>query len=155
MPPAPTTRVQPPGRPMEDGYRTLITFAADPDVKLWEKSVTPPGFDGGEAIPTSTMWNEVLRTFALPGLRTMSDASGRCAYDPAVYPQIEDLVNVETTITVRFPNGATLAFFGGLRTFTPGELVEGQMPEADFAITSTNTDPTTGSEASPVYTAGS
>lgn len=149
--PTPTTRVAPSGSRLDDGYRSLVTFAVDPDIKLWEKGVTPPGVDGGDAVPTTTMWNSIVRTFSPSSLRTLSNGSMRCAYDPAVYPQILAVVNVKTTVTVLFPNGATLAFHGYLRTFTPDELVEGTQPEATCEIVPTNTDPTTGSETSPVY----
>ncbi len=42
-------------RRLDDGYQTLIEFAENPAIKLWEKSVTPPGIDGGDAIDTTTM----------------------------------------------------------------------------------------------------
>ncbi len=146
-----TARVEPSGSRLDDGYRTLVTFAADPDVKLWEKGVTPPGIDGGELINTTTMWNDTLRTMSPASLRTMTDGQMRCAYDPAVYPQIIALVNVKTTVSILFPNGSKLSFFGVLRTFIPDELVEGTQPEATCEISPTNTDPSTGSEQDPVY----
>jgi hypothetical protein len=81
----------------------------------------------------------------------MTDGQMRCAYDPAVYPQIIALVNVKTTVSILFPNGTKLSFFGVLRTFIPDELVEGTQPEATCEISPTNTDPSTGSEEDPVY----
>lgn len=149
--PTHTTRIAPSGNRMDDGYQTLIAFSQDPDIKFWEKSVTPPGFDGGDAINTTTMHNTSLRTFASAALQTMTDASVRVAYDPAVIPQIRAIVNVEGAITVHFPGGQKLSFFGFLRTFEPDEMVEGQQPEATITITCTNKDPNTGSEESPVY----
>jgi hypothetical protein len=149
--PAHTARIAPSGNRLDDGFSTIIAFEADPDIKFWEKAVTPPGFDGGDAIPTSTMHNETLRTFAAAALSTMTDASIRVAYDPAVYPQIRALINVEGAITVHFPAGDKLSFFGFLRTFEPDELAEGAQPEATISITCTNQDPVTGDEEDPVY----
>lgn len=149
--PTPTARVTPDGTKLKNGYRTLITFATDPNIALWEKGVTPPGFDGGDAVDNTTMWNDELRTFSPASLSTMTESSGRCAYDPAVYDQIMALLNVETTITVTFPDGSTLAFYGYLRVFEPGELQDGEQPEANFTIQPTNADPTTGDEELPVY----
>jgi hypothetical protein len=75
------------------------------------------------------------------------------AYDPAVYPQIVSLINIPGSITVHFPNHSSLTFFGFLRTFEPNEVSEGDQPEATINVTPTNTDPTTGAEEGPVYTA--
>lgn len=52
-----TTRSAPGGTKLGDGFSTKIAFAADADVSLWEKTVTPPGVDGGDAVDTSTMHN--------------------------------------------------------------------------------------------------
>jgi hypothetical protein len=151
--PTPTARIAPVGTKMDDGHGSFITFAADPNVSFWEKSITPPGVEGGDAIDTTTHWNEELRTMALRQLKTLTDGSGTVSYDPAVLPQIIALVNVPTTVTYTFPNGDTWCFFGGLRNFAPGELVEGTPPEASITVTPTNVDPTTGDEELPVYTA--
>lgn len=148
--PAYTARSTPVGVPLEDGYQTLVTFLADPDVSFWEKAVTPPGMDGGDAINITTMHNVALRTFAAASLKTLTDGGLRVAYDPRVYPQILALINVHTTISIRFSDGTKLSFFGYLRTFEPDEVVEGQQPEATCSFSPTNTDGS-GSEQNPVY----
>jgi len=137
---------------LDDGYQTLITFAADADVDLWEKSVTPPGIEGGDAVETTTMHNEIYRTMNPRSLFTLTDMTTTCAWDPVFYTQALALINVKTTVTVTFPNGDTLAFFGFLKNFTPGELVEGTQPTATVTIVATNQDPTTGVEEAPVLT---
>jgi hypothetical protein len=88
-------------------------------------------------------------------LKTLTDASVTAAYDPNVYSQIVALVNVEGWITCLFPNGDTLDFCGYLKSFTPGENAEGNMPEADITIICTNKDALTGVETAPVFTAAS
>jgi hypothetical protein len=55
--PVATARVDPTGIKLDDGYRTLVTFATDPNIEFWEKSVTPPGLDGGDALETKTIHN--------------------------------------------------------------------------------------------------
>jgi hypothetical protein len=150
--PTPGTRTDPVGIKIDDGFSTLISFAADPDVSFWEKTVTPPGIDGGDAIETETMHNDVWRTRVSRSLKTLTDAETTVAYDPAVFTQIVALCNVETTITIHFSDGSTYCFYGYLRTFEPGEISEGEQPEATVTITPTNYDPVNHVEAGPVLT---
>lgn len=149
--PVTTVRVDPVGRRLEDGYRSLITFAADPNVSLWERTVKPPGIDGGDSIDTSTMHNDVWRTKASRALKELTDAGMECGYDPVVYDQIVALCNVETSITILFSNNDTLAFFGYLKSADTNDLAEGEFPTLTCVVVCTNTDPADGSEAGPNY----
>ncbi len=149
--PTTTTRSTPVGAKLQDGYQTLIAFAADNDVSFWEKTVTPPGLDGGDPVETTTMHNTTYRTFAPRNLITATDVQTVCAYDPVVYDQIIALINIAGAITVNFPNSDTVDFFGFLRSFTPSEIAEGSQPEATVLIHVTNYDPTNNVEAAPNY----
>lgn len=122
----------------EDGYQTLISFSANPAVLLKEKSVTPPGWDGGDAIDITTMRNTDLRTFALRKLRTLTESTFNAAFAAGTYSDLAAMINVNQEITITFPEGSSITFWGGLRTFTPGEFVEGEQPTAECAITPTN-----------------
>ena len=150
--PTPTARVDPAGIKLEDGYRSLITIAADTNVEFWEKSITPPGLDGGDPIDTTTMHNDVYRTMAPRGLKTMTPVTVVAAYDPIVYSSVLPLIDVETTITITWRDGTTLAFYGFIQKFEQGELVEGELPEITLTIVPTNADPTTGAEEAAVLT---
>lgn len=153
--PVATARITPPGGTalkLPDGYQSLVTFALDAALKIFEKTITPPGFDGGDAIEQTTMHNVALRTFAPRSLKTVTEMTFTGAYDPAVYADglgIAVAINRADTITVTWTDGSTLAFFGYLRLFDPGELVEGEMPEATVTITPTNVD-SAGNEEVPV-----
>ena len=148
--PTPTARVDPTGIKLDDGYRTLVTFALDTNIEFWEKSVTPPGLDGGDEIDTTTMHNDDWRTNAPRALITMTPFSMTAAYDPTLYTAALNLINRETTVTVRYPDGSTLAFYGFLKTIEFSELVEGTQPECTLTVVPTNQDPTTGAEEPPV-----
>lgn len=143
------TRI-PAGIKLDDGYETLIGFASHPTVRFWEKTVKPPGIDGGDAIETTTMFNVNLRTSAARKLKTLTEATFTAAYDPKVYDEILSLTNRETTVTVLFSDGSTLAFFGFLRLFEPQDCAEGAQPEANITIHPTNVDPVNHVEADPV-----
>jgi hypothetical protein len=150
--PTPTARVAPAGIKLKDGFPTKITLAADTNIEFWEKQVKPPGIDGGDAVVQTTMHNTTWRTSAPRSLRTLTDMTTTVAYDPLCYTSILAAINREDTITVTFPDGSTLCFYGYLKMFDPGELVEGTQPEATITIVPTNFDPSGKVEAAPVLT---
>lgn len=145
----------PAGTKMDDGFYTMIciqdsgTDDDDLNIAFWEKTVTPPGIDGEDAIDTSTMLNDAWRTFAARSLQTLTEASATVAWDPVLYDSILALLNEHSTINIIFPNGDVLAFFGYLRVFTPGEHSEGSQPEASITIQPVNQD-SSGNEEAPV-----
>jgi hypothetical protein len=133
-------------------------FSQDPDISFWMKTVTPPGIDGGDAVENTTMHNSTWRTFSPRALATLTEATFTAAYDPNVYYDIVGaggsggILNAEGSITVHFPDGSTLDFFGYLRMFEPDALEEGSQPEATVTIQPTNWDPSAKVEAGPVMT---
>jgi hypothetical protein len=137
---------------IDDGFATLISFAEDSDVQMWEKEVTPPGVSGGGENDTSTMRNTTWRTKAPKGLISLSEASFSAAYDPAVYDEIVAMVNVNQLITITFPDSSTLVFWGWIDDFVPGANVEGEQPTADVTIIPSNQNGS-GVETAPVYSA--
>ena len=153
--PSPTTRVTPTGRPLKNGYQSLLTMSADPDILIWEKGVTPPGMDGGDPIDASTMHDVTWRIMFPAALITLTEASVRGAWKPQLFTLLLAVLNVEQTITCWFSNGGNIAFYGFLRTFEPDEMVEGEQPEATFTIQPTNWDPTNNVAAGPAVVNGS
>lgn len=149
--PAYSSRVTPSVPKMNDGYRALVSFAADPDVGFYEKGIKPPGYDGGDEIPTTTMHNTTWRTFAPRQLKTLSPATGTAAYAPDSLADILALININQAITFHYPSGDAMSAYGYLKLFEPQELQEGQQPEAQFTIVWTNTDPSTGATEGPAY----
>ena len=147
--PAATARGTPGGLTLRDGFQSMVTFEDNATVKLFEKSTTPPGVDGGDPVETTTMHNAVYRSLGPRGLITLTEMLFTAAYDPAVYDEIIALTNVEQTITVTFADGSTLAFYGFLQKFEPGEMSEGEQPEATVSIQPTNVDPSDWSEQGP------
>lgn len=138
---------------MTDGYQTLITFNADSSIKLYEKSVTPPGVVGGGAIDVTTQQTSTWREKASKSLKELGNASLNVAWDPAVYPEIISIINVIDLITVTFPDASALSFYGWLDEFTPGEMVEGEQPTADCTIIPSQRQ-SDGTAAAPGFTTG-
>ncbi len=152
--PATTARVAPTGIRLTDGFKTTIAFARKSNINLWEKEPKPPGLDGGDAIETTTMLNSTWRTMAPRQLTTLTKLTGTFAYDPGVYADILSvLLNQPGAITVHYPDGSTLDFYGYLEKFEPQSHKEGDMPLAECTVTPTNFDPVNHVEAAPVVTA--
>ena len=137
---------------IDDGFATLIEFAEDSDVQMWEKEVTPPGVSGGGENDTSTMRNTTWRTKSPKGLMSLSEASLVVAYDPAVYNEIITMLNVNQQITITFADGSTLVFWGWIDEFTPGAAAEGSQPTATVKIIPSNQNGS-GIETAPQYSA--
>ena len=149
--PATTVRTSPPdGIVLFDGFKTLIAFALDVDISFWEKTVQPPGLDGGDAIDITTMHNTLYRTMFPRKLITLTPMTTTVLYDPDVYDEIIAIMNTNGSVTVKFPDTSTLDFFGYLRTFEPADMEEGTAPEASIEIVPTNYDSTNNVEAGPV-----
>lgn len=136
---------------LDDGYQTLIAFADFPSVSFYEKSITPPGVSGGGPVDTTTMRNAAWRTMNPKQLKSLSAASGTFAWDPEAYDDVVAMINVNQLITITFPDGSSLAFWGYLDEFTPGEHVEGEQPEVECTIQPTNQN-ASGVETAPVFT---
>jgi len=130
---------------IDDGYQTLISVGG---ASFWEKGVTPPGISAGGATDTTTMHNTEWRTMAPKKLKTMDECSLTAAYEPEVYTAIVAQIGRNQLITITFPDGSQLEFWGWIDSFTPGEHVEGEQPTADVTIICSNqTD--TGEEVAP------
>jgi len=152
--PATTPLGTPTSRPLKDGYRIRIAFAANPNIRLWVKTTKPPGMDAGESIPQTTQHNVRWRTFAPRSLITLTEMTFKSAYQPGVYDQLLAILGVEGAITVHFSDDSTLDMFGFLQKAIPADTEEGKQPEMDITIAPTNVDPTDGSEAGPNYKTG-
>ncbi len=150
--PTPTARGTPAGLKLRDGFSSKITFAAVPTVSFWEKSVSPPGIDGGPKIDQTTMFNTMRTTAAAQSLYEVTDGSMKVAYDPNVYNTIiNTLINYHTTITQTWRDGSTLADFGYLQSFKPDALERGKQPEATVTFVFIGQD-SSGTEYAPVIT---
>lgn len=147
--PAATVRGTPEGIKLGDGFSTKLTLERNPTIALWERTVTPPGIEGGDAVDNTTMHNVTWRTMSPRKLKTLTEVSSSAAYDPIIYEDVVDQVNINQVITCTFPDGSTLAFWGFVKSFIPGENQEGTMPEGTLTIVPTNRDDD-GVEQAPV-----
>jgi hypothetical protein len=135
-----------------DGFKTLITFASAPTVKFYEKRITPPGASMGGPNDTTTMRNTAWRTRQPKKLKTLDNATATVSWDPIVYSTVVNtLLGLVDSITITFPDGSTLQFYGWLDEFRPNEITEGEQPTATVTICPSN-QTAVGVEAAPVLT---
>jgi hypothetical protein len=138
---------------LRDGFPTTITLAGA-GTTFWEKTVQPPGIDGGEAIETTTMRNTAVRTRGPRHLYDVSPVEVSAAYDPTAYTTIIANVNVNQSIITTFPDGGTITWWGFLKSFIPESNEEGKQPVARITLIPTNRN-SSGVETAPVIAAGS
>lgn len=151
--PANTARTTPAGRKLDEGFPTKIAFSRLPGASFWEKTVQPPGVDGGEPVDITTMHNVAWRTRNPRVLVDLMPHTVKAAYDPNWYNQIVNtLINAKGSVTVRFPDGSTLDYFGYLQKIEPDQIEEGKQPEATLTIVPTNWDYVNNVESPPVLT---
>ena len=150
---APTlvARGTPAGIQLIDGFSTTIALTNLTTISFWETDVAPPPIDGGEPIDLTTHHNTTWRTFANRSLKTLEPFDITAGYDPNLYSQTILQINVTQSMTVTFPDGSTLTFWGFMRRMVKASLVEGTMPTVVVTFVPTNRDPSDGFEAAPVY----
>jgi hypothetical protein len=137
---------------LTEGYQILINLGGAAAIHV--KTLTPPAMQNGDAIDVTSQDNATFKTKALQALIDYGEISGTCSWDPVVYHDgdLRDLLGVNASMTITFPDGSTLQFWGGLVTFEPGEFSIGEEPVADFTIVPTLRN-ASGVETAPVYTA--
>jgi hypothetical protein len=139
--------------PLRDGYATLITLSLRPAIKLYEREVTPPALVGGGKIESTHMRRSVWRMQDPKTLKGLGDLVATVMYAvPAYGNDIMADLNTIQVITVRWPNNATLAFYGWVDNFAPSGHSEGNLPTAVITIIPALYNNTTGAEAGPLYT---
>lgn len=140
-----------PAKRIDDGFSTLITLGAG-NAHFWEKTVTPPGVEAGGGINVTTMHNTAWRTQKPKKLKSLTDSSFTAAYDAEVLTAILAEIGVNQAITITFPDGEEVLFYGWLDSFILGEHTEGEQPEAQATVIASNVHSTTGAETPPAYT---
>jgi len=128
------TRQDPVGTFFDEGYQSLISFAADPDFSFWETVVGAPGIDGGDPVPTTTMHNTSLRTKAPRKLKELTPFQVQGKIASGTPDQAYALINVNGWVTIKWPDGTDYSFPGYLKSWQPAQSQEGAPLEGTLEI---------------------
>jgi hypothetical protein len=153
--PTPVTRLAATGTELVNGKRVSIAIALNPSIDIYEEEVAPPGMDTEDAIDTTTQRNIRWMTYAPGDLIKLTEFDVLCGYTPHSYVSLLAILGIATTLTVRFPNGDKLSFYGYVKTTKPTSMKRREKPKMTITFMPTNLDPVTCEEAAPVFSAGS
>ena len=119
---------------------TTMTITPE-DGDSWEiygVEITPPAWDGGDAIDITTLGNTEFRTKMAQTLKDIGECSFSCHYDPSVFATAP--INKNGSIAITIPDWGTLTFMGYLRSLAPNALTVGDAAKMEGSIVVTNTD---------------
>jgi hypothetical protein len=147
-----TARVLPTHGKIYNGFPTTIALSLNPAINIYEKTVMPPGLDGGEMIDVTTMLNVAWRTMVPRSLKTLSPITIVGLYSAYLYLDMLAVLNLQGAASVHFPDGDVYSFWATLNKFETPAHAEGVAPEATFTLTPTNWDPVLLVESGPILT---
>ena len=147
-----TARVLPTHNKIGNGFPTTIALSLNNAINIFEKTVMPPGIDGGEMIDVTTMLNIAWRTMIPRNLKTLSPITIVGLYSAYLFIDIWAILNQQGAASVHFPDGDVLSFYATLNKFEAPAHAEGVAPEGTFTLTPTNWDPVNLVEAAPIMT---
>lgn len=117
---------------------TTMTIVADSTTwTVYGIEMTPPAWDGGDAIDITTLGNTDVKTKMPQTLKDIGECSFSCHYDPSVFASAP--ININGTVSITIPNWGTISFYGYLRSLTPQALTVGDAAKMDGTVTVTNT----------------
>lgn len=125
------------------GFPAKVAFALDPNIDVWEVSVTPFGIDGQEPVNQTTMWNVEYTTLWPRALKSITPLVMTVLYDPVAWGQLLTMVNQVQNITHQWMDGSTLSVWGFLQLVELGEQAEDATdpPTMDLTVMVANMDP--------------
>lgn len=138
---------------LTDGFPTQFGFVdLDPvmGIILYEKSLKAFGIDGGGPNDTTTMRTLRWRTRQSKKLVTLTEMTMTCAYDPACFTELVDVVQLNSLLALYWPDGSGVEFWGWIDSFNPNDVAEGAQPEAEVTVCPSNQD-NDFQEVAPVY----
>jgi hypothetical protein len=118
-----------------------------------EIEITPPEVDGRGGIDMTSLRNRGWITMAPKSLKALNAMTARVQYDPIMYGVVIGILQRNRQMSVTFPDGGVLTFWGWIDKFTPEGMSEGNKPTATLTIQPSNLDQQC-NEVGPSYASG-
>lgn len=130
---------------------TVVTITPDggTDFVMEYITITPPGWDGGDAIDTTTLSNITYKTKMAAKLIDIGNMSFTAELDPTKIHAAP--INSPATIEVDIPEVGVWTFRGHLKSITPNELTVGERATCSGEIIITNTLADGATESAPTW----
>lgn len=126
---------------LKDGIGTIITFTLGPFPPLYgEVELTPPGFNMGGPIDMTGLRTTGWVPQAPKSLKAGQPANVKVMFDPALVPAVWQVAGKNQTISIRWPTGATLNWWGWIEELSFEPHQTGQRPLASMVLQPSNLD---------------
>lgn len=123
------------------GFGISVSFSVDTDLKLYCKSVTPPGFDAGEDIDITTNETYGAMEMAPADLGQPTDMTLTVAENLEDRAKLQAALGKHQAVTLTFKKtknravGRTLTFADAwIRSWTPSDHTIGEQPTVEVVI---------------------
>ncbi len=117
---------------------TTLSITADGSTwNIFGIEITPPAWDGGDAIDITTLGNTEFKTKMAQTLKDIGECSFSSHYDPSIFASAP--INKNGRVTINIPHWGTLSFYGYLKSLEPQALTVGDAAKMNGTIIVTNT----------------
>lgn len=138
---------------LRDGLKTLVFLSGLPRALWGEIELTPPGVTGRGPIDMVGLRQLAWATQAPKSIKNLTPLNCKVMYDPEVIPQVWNTIQKNQQITVQFPTGAQLIFWGWLEECNFDPNSEGNRPTLNWVVQPSNLDSQC-SETGPAWVSG-
>lgn len=150
--PATTVRATPNQVMLHEGYPIKVAFARASNICFEEIEVQPMSLKS-DPINTTTQFNTLLDSKDAPAVGEAGDIVLTVSYAAEAWSDIWTKLFLQNgSVTVRYPDGTTIDFYGYLGVFEPQAQKRKEMPTAKITIVVTNWDPVNKVRVNPVET---
>lgn len=112
---------------MDDGFSTVLSFANLPDIKMYERELVLPALKGGGGKDTTNMRQLAHRSQTEDILRSVSSFTVTAAFATDAFADAKLQLGINQLISLIFPDGLQMQFYGWMEEFTPQKFVEGEL----------------------------
>lgn len=134
----------------QDGYAAGLIVGTATPIVLPVVHVTPPASKGGSPVKQTTMQNQWAHTQLPAVLKEIGSSSVTVAYSSVTLAALYAAQNQNVILTLVWPTGKRLRWWGWIRDIDPQQLAIGTRPEANLTLEASNLN-SEGNEVQPLW----